>query len=113
MPASDIIDKDFLIVHQGKIKKLYEEQQINGSIKVLLSKVTKNHLYPQIGGASGSEIATNFLKGLQNNGLGKYVEDLGHKYFEMIDLDNIENIPEETLNLLNDLGINLKQINGI
>ena len=104
MPNPDVMDPEYIVNNRHKVQKIFNEQK-SGERKLLLSRITKMHWYPQCAGVKGAEPAINFLQGLERNGLGRYVESLGQKYFEMIDLDDIENLPEETHDLLLKLGI--------
>ena len=104
MPESNLIDNDFLMIHKAKIQKLYQERsKSNTGLMISVSLVTKNHIYPQVGGCTGAEMAKKFLLGLEKHGLGKLMDD--QKYFCLIDVNDSENIPEEVLDLAKKLGI--------
>ena len=100
MPSPDTMDEDFLLLHKCKIQKLFHSV-IDDQLK--LSKITKNHMTPQIGGRSDSNDVNKFLKGLEKHGLGTLVESTQHSYFQIADK---ENISENVTNLMVKLGIN-------
>ena len=103
MPESIAMDADFLFIHKSKIQKLHQEQLKSGSGSINVSTITKNHLYPQLGGHTSADTAKKFLLGLQKHGLGTLNED--QKKFSLIDLNDSENIPVNVLKLASDLGI--------
>ena len=109
MPTAEAIDREFIKHHKKKVLKMYDEQQKTGTNIILVSKITKNHWYPQLGGDSGSDTAVTFLKGLEANNLGRLVTTVlsEHKFFEMINLKELENIPEEDLEFLRELGVRI------
>ena len=65
-----------------------------------LSVITKDHLYPQLGGVTGKDLAINFLKGMTNVGLGSFVEDCSKPYFQFIDINDVENLEPHVISLL-------------
>ena len=109
MPNVEAIDREFIKIHRKKVLKMYEEQQMTGTNVILVSKITKNHWYPQLGGDSGTDTAVKFLKGLETNKLGRLVSTplSQHKHFEMINLKELENIPAEDLEFLRELGVRM------
>ena len=102
MPDVTAINKEFLLLHRFKIQKLHQNCE-PGTNKVLVSNITKNHWYPQINKTNGKENAYKFLSGMEANGLGQLIDD--KKYFEFVNVNEKENIGENTLNFLNELNI--------
>ena len=102
MPEPHVMDEEFLHMHRAKIQKIF-----NQDTKVIpFSQISRNHLYPQIGGKQDRVCAIKFLKGLEKNGLGMFYEgesDYGKKAtFVIIDK---ENTSPEKMELLKSLGI--------
>ena len=56
-------------LHRTKLIMFSQENKV-----IPFSQISRNHLYPQIGGKQGRECAIKFLKGLQQNGLGTFYE---------------------------------------
>ena len=86
MPESEVIDKDFIIIHRAKVQKIFQ----SSTKPVEFSQITKNHWYPQLGGKSGSGAANakKFVEGLQRNGLGKLETVDGKLVFTLVDIEN-------------------------
>ena len=102
MPAVENIDTEFLYKYCGKIQKLFAH--IEGETKSIpVSKITKNHIYPQIGNKSSGENARTFLSALEKYGIGKYSVD--KKEFLLTEKENIDS--PEKIKLFNRLGIYL------
>lgn len=99
MPEPEAMDEEFLMLHKSKIQKLYKYD----SHEVPMSTITRNHLYPQIGGKSNVDEAKKFLKGLEKNGLGSIREESSNKKWIFI-LKDKENIPSDN-NIFKRLGI--------
>lgn len=96
MPNPDILDAEYIMINRYKVQKIFHEQT-QGKKKIVTFK-RKMHLYSQCAGVKGPKSAIMFHQGIEKNGLVKYVENLGQKYFKMVDLNNVENISEKTLN---------------
>ena len=99
LPNPNIVDDEYIIMHKTKVKKMHSHKLcINNCIP--LSVITKDHLYPQLGGVTGKDLAINFLKGMTNVGLGSFVEDCPKPYFQFIDINDIENLEPHVISLL-------------
>ena len=98
MPEPIAIDREFLLKHRSKIQKIHQNRE-EGSNKVSVSNITKNHLYPQINKKNGKENANKFIAGMVANGVGKMVED--NKFFEFVDQENIDDNMRRSFNELN------------
>ena len=100
MPNSDVIDRDFLLMYKAKINKILSHSTNN---KIAISYITRNHLYPKIGGKSTSADCMKFLCGLQFNGIGKIIEEEnGSNYFVFVEK---ENASVDQLELIKDLDL--------
>ena len=103
------VDEEFLMLHKHKVKRIFQHPKTKDN-SLLISQFTKDHLYPQLGGKKdskgrkGSLQATHFAKGLANNNLGHYI-DGDHPSFQMIDINDQENLSTQQLNLINKLGL--------
>ena len=108
-----MIDEEFLLMHRAKIQKVYElsknvqNTDPTNQLKVKISIVTRNHLYPQstkfCAGTSGGEKGKLFLMGMEKCGLGKVCDN--GQYFELIDMNDTENIAADILGFMNKLGL--------
>ena len=114
MPDSvEMMDIEFMKIQRSKIQKLYELRGSQNNShpenpqKIKVSCVTRNHIYPQsskfCANASGSEKGKLFLMALENIGLGKLCDNA--QYFELLDVEQVENIPADKLVLLTELGV--------
>ena len=72
------------------------------------SVVTRDHLYPQYGGMTGKDVATNFLQCLQKKGLGVLYAEEAKPYFQFVDINDTENQTPEVLSLLDRLQLQQK-----
>ena len=95
-PASN--DTDFLLLHRLKIQKLFGSAVNN---EIAICKITKDHLYPQIGSNSSGQDARKFLGALQIHGLGR-LEDNERK-FVLFDRENVTS--PEKVELFKKLGV--------
>merc|ERR1712080_614736 len=86
MPTIDNISEDFLVTYRAKIQKVFSNIEPNTN-SIPVSKVTKNHLYSQIGNKCSSENARTFLVALEKHGLGKLSCD--KKEFHVTEKENI------------------------
>ena len=98
MPEAENIDSEFLQLHRHKIQKLFSSAT-NGEI--LMSKITKDKVYPQIGTKTGSEEARKFISALQLHGIGKF--DDNDRKFVLFNRENIS--APEKIELFKKLGI--------
>lgn len=114
MPDSvDMMDLEFCKLQRMKIQKLFQlrgdpnNSDLNNPLKVKVSSVTRNHIYPQSSkfceNESGSVKGKMFLMGLEKFRLGKLCDN--SQYFELLDVEQEENIPNDVLQLLIDLGL--------
>ena len=106
MPSANAMDEEFLMLHKCKIQKLFTMPDDNDNnimaSEIKVSKITKNHMVPQIGGKSCSADVKKFLKGLENHGLGELIENTQNSFFRVA---NKENVSENVLNFMDKLGI--------
>ena len=93
MPNPTTMDEEFLLMHKSKIQKLYKSD--NDEIPV--SKITRNHMCPQIGGKTNAEDVRKFLKGLEIHGLGKLTTENDKQVFKLSNKENVSD--QKTINL--------------
>ena len=100
MPDVECIDKEFIELYKGKIKKIYNNS-ING--KIPLSSITKNHWYPCIGKSTGAD-AFIFMEAIVKHGLGQLFEENGMKCFQFTEK---ENASADQISFFNKIGVKL------
>ena len=107
LPSPNLIGDEFIIMNKMKIRKMYSHKlKINNCIPC--SVVTRDHLYPQYGGMTGKDVATNFLQCLQKKGLGVLYAEEAKPYFQFVDINDTENQTPEVLSLLDRLQLQQK-----
>ena len=103
LPDPEVMDSEFLQIHKSKIQKLFQLD----SQSVPFSTITRDHLYPQIGGKANSEDAKKFLRGLQLNGIGTFhKKELNVSKKPVFIVNKKENVSSPSkINLYNRLGL--------
>ena len=100
MPSPSTMDQEFLLLHKSKIQKLFNQ----GTAEIPVSKITRNHMCPQIGGKTNADDVRKFLKGLELHGLGELKNDGNDKQvFKLADKENV-NAPK-TIDLFKQLNL--------
>ena len=101
MPCANVIDEEFLLLHRVKLKKIYNVADEKREIP--LSRITRNHMVPQIGGKNNGVDVRRFLKGMELNGLGELIEN---SHCSLFRINDKENVNEDCLRLMKKLGLN-------
>ena len=95
------MDKKCLMIHKAKVKKLFTETSPETK-SIEMRRITKDHLYSQVGGKSNAVNAKKFISGLEKHGLGKVETIEGEACFKLIDFENAT--PAE-IEFCNELGV--------
>ena len=86
IPDVEVMDAEFLIQHKSKIQRMYAQE----TRRIPFSQITRNHIYPQVGGKCNKDNAKKFLMGLEKFGIGTLHQGDGEKpVFELTDKENI------------------------
>ena len=97
MPNYEVIDREFLLMYKGKIQKMFTQ---SNNHRIAVSFITRNHLYPKIGGKSTAADCMKFLHGMEINGIGNLKEENGTSFFVFVEKENASADQIELLKVL-------------